>query len=65
MNNLIIDLKRRVSDFGTQSAYADFLGVSDAMVSSVISGKKIPAKAMLEDLGYEKKKTVIYTYEKK
>lgn len=65
MNELMIDLNKRIGEFGSQSAYAEFLGVSDAMVSAVVTGKKRPSKAMLNDLGYEKVKTSIYVYNKK
>lgn len=65
MNELMIDIQKRIDELGSQSAYAEILGVSDAMVSSVVNGKKKPSKTMLDDLGYEKKRVSIYTYTKK
>jgi predicted XRE-type DNA-binding protein len=49
MNELMIDIQKRIDELGSQSAYAEFLGVSDAMVSSVVNGKKKPSKAMLDE----------------
>ncbi len=65
MNELMIDIRKRIDEFGNQSAYAEHLGISDAMVSSVVNGKKKPSKVILEDLGYEKVRVLTYTYIKK
>lgn len=65
MNDIMIDIQKRIDAFGSQSAYAEFLGVSDAMVSLVVNGRKKPSKLMLDDLGYEKVRVSTYTYTKK
>ena len=65
MNELMNDIKKRIDELGSQSAYAELLGVSDAMVSSVVNGKKKPSQVMLDDLGYNKVRVSTYTYTKK
>ena len=47
--------KRAYLDFKNQVEYAKHLGVSVALVNSVINGKKNPTKQILDDLGFEKK----------
>ena len=45
---------------GKQALYAESMGVSNAHVSSVMTGKKLPTAAMLEHIGVVKVKTVEY-----
>lgn len=47
--------KRAYLDFKNQVEYAKYLGVSVALVNSVINGKRSPTKQILDDLGFEKK----------
>jgi len=47
--------KRAYLDFKNQVEYAKYLGVSVALVNSVINGKRNPTKQILDDLGFEKK----------
>lgn len=44
--------------FKNQSAASQFYGVSPAFVSSVLKGRKAPNKAILEDMGLERR--VVY-----
>lgn len=65
MNEFIKDLEKKIEKLGSQTAYANAIGVSKAMVSAVVNGKKQPSRLMLDDLGYEKVRVSTYTYTKK
>lgn len=62
MEQVIEEIRRRAYlDFKNQSEYAAHLGVSRALLSAVINGKKRPTKAILDDIGYSVEKVYIYT----
>lgn len=56
-------MKDRCDQFGSLRKYAKHLNVSPSFVSAVISGKKLPSKIVLEDMGLTMKKTVICHFE--
>lgn len=62
--NVIEKIRVRIAkDFDMkQSNYADYLGVSKAFVSAVITGKKQPSKQMCEDVGVTVSKKTVYEY---
>ena len=43
-----------------QANFADYLGVSNSYVSSVLTGKKEPSEEMLSLIGFKKEKQVFY-----
>lgn len=47
-------IEDRISEIGSQSAWARHLGVSKAFVSNVMSGHRQASSKMLSDLGLER-----------
>lgn len=58
---MLKELRRYISqNYGTQTAYAEELGVSRNLISEVMLGKRKPPKYILNDIGLKKVTTVTY-----
>ena len=53
----IAELKRIVKECGTQRAAASLLGISQALLSDLLFGRRGFSDAMLEKMGLEKRET--------
>lgn len=48
------------ANFGSASKAADHYGISRQYMSVVMKGRSVPSQRILEDMGYARRKVVVY-----
>jgi hypothetical protein len=60
-DQVLVLLRQACNAAGSQSAWAQQHGVSDAYVSAVLAGKKLPGPRILRGIGLRKERVVLYS----